>query len=801
MKKTISAIVLIAILLTALSGCRKGGSEPVTGAQLTVGDRGTLTGIYTATPLALPDGFDLADTAQIGTDPEAGEILILAQRGKEVEAEDGTVAYLADLCLIAYDGGGAKVREVPLEDAGNSAPHVASVSRDRVWAFCDLTQSGDGRLLAWDASSGRLLSETETQNIKGWAGETSPRKLIADADGNLWLSDGAKVVVISPERVWINQFKLNALDLAALPDGSVRALSNFASRRGIAWLDPETGRYEDAVSLWDNAVNIAPGGPEDGYRFYYNGESGICGVRTDDGGDPVSEELMSFVNSGVNYNTSTAASLIPSEDTLQLSAALSAEAFVMTGWSRGSDGRFRFLPVLYRKSEDLELSAVKEIQIAHWNALLENLAWMITQFNKTHTDIRITMLDYAKYDTQEDALAGAKKLTLDLITGVVSPDMLVGGTTEGPLLDMQNHGIALDLTPYLKDAGLDGDLFGCVRTSFTDDEGKLWGICPTFKLSFFASSQKTLGSLAEKGRWTTAEFMDFVEAMPEDCALHLYATRDWRGTIGPDMNAFIDREAGTCSFDSPLFYRYLNWLLTLPTAEEWTRAGGEGEVHGYNQWPLIPYITEGKLALRSSGVADVSSVIIQDIQTTGGKDYALIGKPSETGSGVDLTSDTGMVILAGSKNPDACWAFIRACLEEKGLIDTDRWQGTTGLPALKSIYDAEMEALSRRPVGKVVQSAVPTFFLEGTDPAIVEERMENAAHGTPWYLEPFDEGELSYLRGFIDGAGEPFTGAFPWEINQIVQEEIDEFLAGMGTPEDCAKKIQSRAAIWLAENR
>ena len=37
--------------------------------------------------------------------------------------------------------------------------------------------------------------------------------------------------------------------------------------------------------------------------------------------------------------------------------------------------------------------------------------------------------------------------------------------------------------------------------------------------------------------------------------------------------------------------------------------------------------------------------------------------------------------------------------------------------------------------------------------------------------------------------------------NVIVQEEISAWLSGMGTPEDCAAKIQSRASIWLAENR
>ncbi|MBR5679974.1 MAG: extracellular solute-binding protein [Clostridia bacterium] len=796
MKRVISMIFAAVMALTALSGCRKGGSESVTGTDLTAGDRGTLTGIYEATPLALPDGFELADTAQIGTDPEAGEILVLAQRGKEIEEEDGTVAYLADLCLIAYDGSGAKVREVPLEDAKNSLPRVAAVSRDRVWAFCDLTQSSSGRLLEWDASSGALLSQTEAKSIKGWAGQTSPRKLIADTNGNLWLSDGAKVVVISPERVWINQFKLNALDMAALRDGSVRAVSNLASGRGIARLDPETGRYEDAVALWDNAVNAVPGGPEDEYLFYYNGESGICGVRTDEEGKPVSDELMSFVNSNVNYN----ASLVPSEDTLQLSAALSAEAFVMTEWSRGSDGWFRFLPVLYRREEDLELSAVKEIQIAHWNALPKNLAWEITQFNKAHTDIRVTMLDYTKYNSDEDRRAGAKQLTLDVITGIVSPDILMGSTAEGPLLEMQKHGIALDLTPYLKDAGLDGDLFGCVRTSFTDGEGKLWGICPTFSLNFFASSQERLGALGEKGRWTTAEFMDFVEALPEDCALHPYSTSDTRGDLGPDFNAFIDRETASCSFDSPLFYRYLRWLETLPTGEEWW--SGEGESHGLNKWPIAPYLHSGKLALRGSGMSDVQSVIMEDIHTTGGKDYALIGEPSETGSGVELMSDTGMAILTGSKHPEACWEFIRACLEEPILLDSDRWQGQgCGLPALKSIYDKEMEMLTQIPIAKFVSNASFCTFKGIRDLDFVQQESEKMAHGTPWYLEPYDEEELSYLRGFIDSAGEPFTGAFPWEISQIMSEEINEYLAGMGTPEDCAKKIQSRASIWLAEHK
>jgi hypothetical protein len=83
----------------------------------------------------------------------------------------------------------------------------------------------------------------------------------------------------------------------------------------------------------------------------------------------------------------------------------------------------------------------------------------------------------------------------------------------------------------------------------------------------------------------------------------------------------------------------------------------------------------------------------------------------------------------------------------------------------------------------------------------VEEQAKSAARNGTWYLEPFDEAELSFLRSWIDNAGEPFTDAFPSELCEIVKEEIDAWLAGMGTPEDCAKKIQSRVSIWLAENK
>ena len=134
---------------------------------------------------------------------------------------------------------------------------------------------------------------------------------------------------------------------------------------------------------------------------------------------------------------------------------------------------------------------------------------------------------------------------------------------------------------------------------------------------FLVSTKDRLGTLAERGRWTTEEFLDFIEALPPDCALHKDAVQSLNGAVRPDYNAFIDREAGTCSFDSPLFHRVLDWILTLPTAEKWW--GGEGASHGLNKWPIAPYLHSGKLALVSGGMWEIQGVINTDISTTGDK--------------------------------------------------------------------------------------------------------------------------------------------------------------------------------------
>ena len=46
----------------------------------------------------------------------------------------------------------------------------------------------------------------------------------------------------------------------------------------------------------------------------------------------------------------------------------------------------------------------------------------------------------------------------------------------------------------------------------------------------------------------------------------------------------------------------------------------------------------------------------------------------------------------------------------------------------------------------------------------------------------------------------PVTQTVETELSDIINEEISAYLSGIRTAEDCARIIQSRVSIWLAEH-
>ena len=141
-------------------------------------------------------------------------------------------------------------------------------------------------------------------------------------------------------------------------------------------------------------------------------------------------------------------------------------------------------------------------------------------------------------------------------------------------------------------------------------------------------------------------------------------------------------------------------------------------------------------------------------------------------------------------NPEIAWDVIRSL-----IIDQDDYSEEV-MPVLKTDFEAK---------AREYYNADFIFYFDSwetsvpKDPAhpITSESLEK-----PGIVTEFTEADADFILDYLDNrCGCPYTLSVHEEIAAIIQEEISAYLAGVGTAEDCAKKIQSRVSIWLAENR
>ncbi len=71
-------------------------------------------------------------------------------------------------------------------------------------------------------------------------------------------------------------------------------------------------------------------------------------------------------------------------------------------------------------------------------------------------------------------------------------------------------------------------------------------------------------------------------------------------------------------------------------------------------------------------------------------------------------------------------------------------------------------------------------------------------NGQPGILTEMDNDLLGLIEEIYETAGD--TTYVPYVITQIAREEEARYLAGAISAEECARIVQSRVGIWLAEN-
>ena len=161
----------------------------------------------------------------------------------------------------------------------------------------------------------------------------------------------------------------------------------------------------------------------------------------------------------------------------------------------------------------------------------------------------------------------------------------------------------------------------------------------------------------------------------------------------------------------------------------------------------------------------------------GSPGFRIPGFPGPGGGLTELASDTVILLPASAERPDLSRELAAAILTEAS--------GSGAIPSLKSRYRQAAEAYAADKYRYVFRGGALTRDPEKADwpgfdlhPAETFARMEEFLDGPAALLVPLNR-----------------------DLYAIAEEELSAYLGDLGSPEGCAEKIQSRASVWLAEQR
>lgn len=455
---------------------------------------------------------------------------------------------------------------------------------------------------------------------------------------------------------------------------------------------------------------------------------------------------------------------------MTLCAAPSSDTLVLA-----TRKNYRDVPALWEYVGDIDLSTVRVIELANTVQMPTYAAAAVAAYNKANPAYRIAVTDYS-------FTGGADQLLFDITTGAYRPDVVFSRTGNSDLAYFRKHGMTYDLTPLMDadDLVSRDNVFGCVRSAFSTEDGGMWAIPVAFTLTGIAASPSS--ELSEP--WTLGDLLDFAERLPANSLLMEGLTREnaadkLLGSSG--YGAFFDEASGTCDFENPLFLRWLNWLLTLPANETEL---GRTPFEQLDDGEKAREYRSGSVALLSLFIHDYSAVLGPAF-TFGSRDW----KRADGTRGAELESSAVFAVMSWEEEPGEAWKLIREC------VAADNNPG--GMSILKG---GMKEKLARaadydyifyfsRDRGRGMQ-------LRDPDSPLTSERLDEAGEVLAFLPE---DGER--LMELLDAQVVPLTNLLPNDVRSIIAEELSYLFAGVGDSHSCATKIQSRASIWLAEHQ
>ena len=565
------------------------------------------------------------------------------------------------------------------------------------------------------------------------------------------------------ETVYEIAFEDSVNNFFVMEDGSVYA-NVWGNGIEMVPVDTEAKTLGEGKPLPSDAYYIYAGGGD--YPLYYTSGASFYGF------DPASGEstkLFNWIDCDVDPTYLSAVGVSPD-------GTIYTIVFDFDNYSLSYNVD---LAAISKKPYD-PATEKKELTLATQALSLETRTEII-RFNRKHPDCRIAVKDYSEYNTEEDYSAGLTKLTTEIMAGNC-PDIIdLNGLSKAQLAA---KGLIEDLYPFLDaDGEINRDYFLPTVLKAAEVNGKLVSTLSYFTVNTVIGPSSVVGD--EPG-WTYDDLKNALLDMPEGCeAFEATVTRDQILTLclNLGMDDYVNRVTGELHFDTDEFIAMLKFANSFPESYDWATYDSRAD-------DVMTRISEGRQLLYRTSFDSFDSLMYIE-SCYHGTPVTFIGYPTLSGTGNTIEPDTGFAIASSCEDKDIAWEFLRGLMTERYYENNIYY----GLPAQKELFEKKLQKICTL---SYQVDASGSYKLDAKGEKIPAEHLY-VVNSNIYSYYALSEEIAAQFKELVDTTTKAVTRDD--SINAIVLEQSAAYFAGQKTAEEAAKLVQSKASIYVNEQR
>lgn len=601
--------------------------------------------------------------------------------------------------------------------------------------------------------AGNVISELDLSDLTSGSDYFYVNTMVTDNAGSLYLVCDTMIYQIkeSGEKTGELEFPNWVSNAYSMGDG--RILVGYYGDNGyeMSWLKTDTMELGDTFELPGNAnsgYNIVFGGGS--YDLYLDDQNVLYGYKAETG---EMTPLLNWMDSDLN-------------------------TYSMNGYCVVDETNIRFL--FSEDGGEVEFGTLTRVPYSELPVrqtitiggqyLNYNIRNLVSKFNRTNENYRISFIDYSQYNSDDNPSAAQERLDMDMANGN-GPDILLNNSL-GNYTTYVAKGFLADLYTLMGDTK---DQLVLGYRNATEINGGLYMLCSSFAVSGLWTNADYVG---DDGEMSLDELLAACDALGEDGMISAYTTRDsvLSMILATSYNDLINMETGECNFDSPDFVKLLEYVNRFPA---------EIDYDNYNfDYSSVGDLIRAKQLIFSDcyiyGFSDINYSLVD----MGGMDgLAMVGEPGLGGGKFIVQANNGLAINARSKYQDVCWEFVSMML-------SDEYQER---------YSYQLSVLQSRLDEQAQDATKPPYYLDENGEKVEYEQTYYTNDGQEVKIEPLTQEQVDYFMNIINGVDGSYQ--YDEELVTVVSEEAAAYFAGQKSAEEVAKLIQSRVQIYINEQR